>query len=127
MPLARISVSQGKSREFCRAISSGIHSALMEEFNVPKDDLFHVVTEHVPDVGIVRAQSYLGIAYSNDLTLIQITVTEGRSIEQKKKLYRSIARRLSKDPGLRMEDVFVNLLEVKKGNWSFGNGEAQYA
>jgi phenylpyruvate tautomerase PptA (4-oxalocrotonate tautomerase family) len=25
------------------------------------------------------------------------------------------------------EDVFINLVEVKKENWSFGNGIAQYA
>lgn len=39
----------------------------------------------------------------------------------------SIAERLNKELGVRMEDVFINLVEVKKENWSFGNGIAQYA
>jgi phenylpyruvate tautomerase PptA (4-oxalocrotonate tautomerase family) len=75
----------------------------------------------------VRPASYLGIRYSSDLTLIQLTVSDTRSVEQKKKLFRRIADHLSESPGLRPEDVFINLVEVKKENWSFGKGEAQYA
>jgi phenylpyruvate tautomerase PptA (4-oxalocrotonate tautomerase family) len=94
---------------------------------VPKDDLFQIISEHGPQTEIVRSPSYLGIAYSNDLTIIQLTVSDTRTIEQKKKLFRRIADHLSESPGLRPEDIFINLVEVKKENWSFGNGEAQYA
>jgi phenylpyruvate tautomerase PptA (4-oxalocrotonate tautomerase family) len=58
---------------------------------------------------------------------IQITLNEGRSIELKKAFYRALAERLNQELDVRSEDVFVNLVEVKKENWSFGKGVAQYA
>ncbi len=84
MPLARISVPRHRSSADRQAISAGIHAALQEAFNVPADDLFHIVTEHEPNSGLVRSASYLGIDYSDDLTVIQITVSDTRTVEQKK-------------------------------------------
>jgi len=127
MPLARISVPRHRSNDDRRAISAGLHAALQEAFSVPADDLFHLVTEHEPGRGLLRSGGYLGIEYTDDLTIIQITVSDTRTVEQKKQLFRLIARNLAAKPGLRPQDVFINLIEVKKENWSFGNGEAQYA
>ena len=127
MPLVRIALPGGKGPEYRKAISEGIQLALVETFDVPKDDLFQIITEHAPQAEIVRAPSYLGITYTNDLVLIQITVSDTRNVEQKKQLFRRIVDHLAESPGLRREDVFINLLEVKKENWSFGNGLAQYA
>jgi 4-oxalocrotonate tautomerase len=127
MPLVRIDLPKGKSAAFRKAVSEGVRAALVETFNVPQDDLFHVISEHDPQTGIVHAPSYLGINYSDGLTLIQLTVSDTRTIEQKKRLFGTIAGNLSRSPGLRPEDIFINLVEVKKENWSFGNGVAQYA
>lgn len=127
MPLVRIAMPKGKSPEQRKAVSAGVQRALVETFNVPEDDLFQVVTEHGPGTEIVHAPQYLGIAYSDDLTLIQLTVSDTRTLEQKKRLFRRIADHLAENPGLRREDVFINLVETRKENWSFGNGEAQYA
>ena len=48
-------------------------------------------------------------------------------VELKKAFYKALAERLHQELGVRLEDVFINLVEVKKENWSFGNGIAQYA
>jgi phenylpyruvate tautomerase PptA (4-oxalocrotonate tautomerase family) len=104
-----------------------VHAALVETFNVPNDDLFQIIAEAAPQTEIVHTPSYLGIEYTDDLVLIQITVSDTRSVEQKKQLFRRIADHLAESPGMRREDIFINLLEVKKENWSFGNGLAQYA
>jgi 4-oxalocrotonate tautomerase len=127
MPLVRITMPKGKTPEHRKAISQGVHAALVETFNVPNHDLFQVITEAAPETEIVHAPSYLGISYTNDLVLIQITVSDTRNVEQKKQLFGRIADHLAEHPGLRREDIFINLLEVKKENWSFGNGLAQYA
>jgi 4-oxalocrotonate tautomerase len=127
MPLVRIAIPKGRTAEQRRAVSAGVQRALVETFNVPEDDLFQVITEHGPGTEIVHAPSYLGIRYSEGLTLIQLTVSDTRTLEQKKALFRRIADHLAENPGLRREDIFINLVEVKKENWSFGNGEAQYA
>ena len=126
MPLVRIDHATGKSDDFRKALSDGIYRAMRATFNVPEDDKFQVLQEHAY-TAVVRPTSYLGVEYSDDLVMIQITCNEGRTLEMKKALYAAIADRLADSPGLRRQDIFINLVEVKKENWSFGNGVAQYA
>ena len=102
-----------------------MHEALVS-VGVPKDDRFQVISEHEPP-NFVFDPSYLGVQRSEELVMIQITWNEGRTLDQKKALYKAIADGLAGKLGLRREDVFVNLVEVKRENWSFGNGVAQYA
>ncbi len=126
MPLVRISLRKGKDPSTIQAIADGIHEAMVSTVNVPKDDRFQTVTEHGAE-GFVYDPGYLGVKRTDDLVVIQITLNQGRTVEMKKALYARIAENLAKNPGLRKEDVFINLVEVPKENWSFGNGEAQYA
>jgi phenylpyruvate tautomerase PptA (4-oxalocrotonate tautomerase family) len=126
MPLVRIDVRQGKSTHQLGRIVDGVHRALVETISVPALDKFQVVTEHPPERLIADAE-YLGIRRSEGVVLIQITISQGRTVEQKKALFAAIAKNLTNDADVRPEDVFVNLLEVPKENWSFGNGIAQYA
>jgi 4-oxalocrotonate tautomerase len=126
LPLTRVSLRAGKSETYRQAIFDGLYQAMRETFNVPEHDQFMTIGEH--DAASFRyGASYLGIERSDDLVLIQITANNTRTPEQKKALYRRIVELLSKNPGIRPEDVFVNLVEVAKENWSFGNGIAQYA
>jgi 4-oxalocrotonate tautomerase len=64
---------------------------------------------------------------TKNLVMIQITLSEGHTLEVRKALFRRIADLLHEEAGIRKEDVLINLVEVAKENWSFGNGEAQYA
>jgi phenylpyruvate tautomerase PptA (4-oxalocrotonate tautomerase family) len=127
MPLVRIDHPAGKPSSFRRAISQGVYQAMRDTFDVPVDDLFQVLSESGPGTELVRPEEYLGIKYSDDLTFIQVTCNDTRTVDQKKALYAAIADNLVENPGLRREDIFINLVEVKKENWSFGNGIAQYA
>ncbi|MFI5179791.1 MAG: tautomerase family protein [Thermoanaerobaculia bacterium] len=126
MPLVRIDVPQGLSSEQLRAISDGVHRALVEAAGVPALDRFHVVSEHAPGRLIVDPE-YLGIHRSAGAVVVQITLNMGRTLDQKRALYAAIARNLVANPGVRTEDILVSLVEVVKENWSFGNGVAQYA
>lgn len=99
---------------------------MRETFDVPEDDRFMVVIEH-DAADFLYGEHYLGIERSDDLVLIQITANNTRSPAQKKALFKRIAERLAQKPGIRPEDVLVNLVEVTKENWSFGQGLAQYA
>jgi 4-oxalocrotonate tautomerase len=127
MPLVRIDHAAGKPAHYRAAISQGIHDAMVSTFNVPVDDRFQIIGEHVPGTTLVHAPVYLGIEYSDDLTIIQITCNDTRTQDQKKALFAAIADNLAARPGLRREDIVISLVEVKKENWSFGNGIAQYA
>jgi len=125
MPLVRIDLRRGKSPAYRKAIGEGAYHALRETFTVPDEDRFIVVNEHDDD-NFIYSATYFGIERSSDLVILQITVSNTRTIEQKKALYARIVAALAEDPGLRPQDVFINLVEVAKENWSFGNGVAQY-
>jgi len=125
MPLVRIDLRQGKSDAHRQEIGRIVHEALVS-VGVPKDDRFQVIAEHEA-ANFVFDPDYLGIHRSDELVMIQITWNEGRTLEQKKALYKAIADGLAAKLGLRREDVLISLVEVKKENWSFGAGVAQYA
>src|SRR5262245_42077021 len=126
MPLTRIALRRGKPPQHLQAIMDGVYAAMRETFDVPEDDRFMMITQH--EAGeFLYGRHYLGIERSDDLVLIQLTVSNTRTVEQKKALFAAIAKKLGDNPGLRPQDVFVNLVEVGKENWSFGHGLAQYA
>jgi len=126
MPLTRITLQAGKPAAYRQALVSSIQRALVDTFNVPEDDIFMSLTELAPD-NFIFSRRYMGIARSDDFVLIQITVSDTRTQQQKKALYKAIADGLSAELKVRREDVLITLVEVKKENWSFGNGIAQYA
>jgi 4-oxalocrotonate tautomerase len=125
MPLIRVSLRRGKPAAYRKAILEGLYEAMRETFDVPEGDRFMVVTEHDAD-DFVYDPNYLGIKRSDDLVIIQLTISNTRPRAQKQKLYRRIVERLTENPGLRAEDIFINLVEVLPENWSFGHGVAQY-
>ncbi|ARQ03200.1 tautomerase family protein [Pseudorhodoplanes sinuspersici] len=126
MPLSRVFLRRGKAAAYRQAILDGLYEAMRETFNVPEDDYFMVVTEH-DAADFHCSPHYFGIARSEDLVIVQLTVSNTRTLAQKKALYRRIVEKLGDNPGLRPEDVFINLVETLPENWSFGHGDAQYA
>ncbi|WDY55993.1 tautomerase family protein [Pseudomonas sp. PSKL.D1] len=126
MPLVRIDIVKHPDPAHIHAIGQVVYASLRATINVPEHDNFQVLTEHERD-HLVNDPQYLGIQRTEGQVFIQITLSEGRTVEQKKALYLAIAQGLERDAGVRPEDVFINLVEVRKENWSFGNGIAQYA
>lgn len=125
MPLSRVSLRRGKPAAHRKAILDGIYRAMRATFDVPEEDRFMTITEH-DEADFSYSKTYLGIDRSDDLVMIQLTVSNTRTIEQKKALFRQIVANLTADPGLRPEDILINLVEVLPENWSFGHGIAQY-
>jgi len=124
MPLVRVSLRKGKPADFRRKLGDAIHRALVETIDVPELDRFQILTEHEPG-DLVYNPGYLGIARTNDIVIVQITISVGRTLAQKRALFRRIADNLAA-LGVRREDAWINLVEVAKENWSFGLGEASY-
>jgi phenylpyruvate tautomerase PptA (4-oxalocrotonate tautomerase family) len=125
MPLVRISLRKGKPADFGKQIGVIVYQAMMDTINVPVHDNFQVITEHDAN-GLIYDAEYLGIPRTDDVVFIQITLNEGRTVEMKIAFYKALVQRLNQTLGLRMEDILINMVEVKKENWSFGNGVAQY-
>ena len=125
MPLVRISLRKGRAAESRRKLGDAVHRALVDAFGAPEKDRFQVLTEHAPG-DLVYDPGYLGIARTSDIVIVQLTVSAGRTLAQKRALFKAIADNFHK-LGVRREDAWINLVEVAKENWSFGLGEASYA
>jgi 4-oxalocrotonate tautomerase len=126
MPLARIDLIEGKPPEYRQTIGRVVYEALVHVLNAPNGDRFQVISQH-SRTGLQFDPDYLGIHRTDDCIFIQVTLNEGRTTEMKQRFYKAVADGLHSELGVRREDVLINLVEVKKENWSFGNGEAQYA
>jgi phenylpyruvate tautomerase PptA (4-oxalocrotonate tautomerase family) len=126
MPLVRIDLKKRETPGFGKAVGEVVYRTMVETINVPENDNFQIVNEHDPE-GLVFDPGYLGIARTDAVIVIQITLNKGRSVDLKKLLYKRLAESLNSELNVRPEDVFVGLVEVDKENWSFGLGVAQYA
>jgi phenylpyruvate tautomerase PptA (4-oxalocrotonate tautomerase family) len=125
MPLVRISLQEGKSEQYRRALGDGVHQALVEAIDAPPQDRFQIVTQHTAN-DLIYDPTYLGVERGDNIVVVQITLSAGRKPGQKRKLFQRMAEILAKNPGLRPQDLMINLVETAWENWSFGNGEAQY-
>jgi 4-oxalocrotonate tautomerase len=125
MPLVRISLREGTTPEYRKAIADGVHQAMIEAIAIPPKDRFQMISEYRSG-DLVYDGDYLDVKRSDKIVFVQITLSTGRKPGQKRALFKRMAELLEKSPGLRPEDLLVNLVEVSWENWSFGNGEAQY-
>jgi 4-oxalocrotonate tautomerase len=123
MPLQRIDLSTSRSPETRSRIADAIHRALVEAISVPAEDRFQVVTAHPPGE-LFFPSSYLGIPH-HDPVLVQVTLSRGRTTEQKQAVYRRMAE-LVQAAGVPPNELVVSLVEAGREDWSFGNGIAQY-
>jgi 4-oxalocrotonate tautomerase len=126
MPLVRIDLVQGKSAEYRRAIGGVVCEAMVDVLKAPKDDRFQVITEYPADA-LIADENYLGIRRTQACVFIRPALNIGRTVVQEKDFYKAAAHALHTRLELRPEDVFINLIEVQKENWSFRHGIAQYA
>jgi phenylpyruvate tautomerase PptA (4-oxalocrotonate tautomerase family) len=126
MPLVRIDLSQDAAETLGPDIADVVYQAMVDVINVPRDDRFQIITWHGWHE-LIYPEKYLGIEYSPGIVFIQITLNQGRSVELKKAFYRRVADDIHTKLGVRLQDIVINLVEVAKENWSFGNGEMQYA
>ncbi len=124
MPICHIFMRAGKTSTYRQAIFDALYKAMRDALDVPDDDQFMTITEHEPEN--FRFGHAFGITRSEDLVYIRITMFDTRTAQQKKTLFKRIAELLGENPGIAAEDIFVNLLESSKENWSVGHGLAQF-
>lgn len=123
MPLIQISLVKGKSPKYIKAVTDGVHKALLKAWKIPKNDRFQIVTEY-PKAHFHFDKTIWGVKRSDNVIVIYITSIK-RSLQMKKDLYREFVKVLTKNPKVRKEDIFVTIVTVNREDWSFGNGLAQ--
>jgi 4-oxalocrotonate tautomerase len=127
MPLVRIDIDASTSPEVLSNICDAVYGAMTSTAKVPAHDKFMVVSKHDADDLVFPQEGYLGVKYTPGIVFIQITWNVGRTTDVKKAFYKKVADDIHEKTGIRREDVWINLVEVSPENWSFGNGEMQYA
>lgn len=124
MPLVRIDINEGRTKDELQSLSKGIHDAILSEYGIPERDYFHILTEH-PAGQIFAQDAGLGFERTSDVVMIQIFTQGGRSQEAKQSLFAAVANKLG-ELGVGGENVFIGYVENTPGDWSFGFGRAQY-
>ena len=125
MPMTRVALRKGKSRDYKRAILDRIYEAMRESVHIKDGDRFMSITEHDASE-FAYGSEFLDVARTDELVQIQVFWSPGKTAEMKQAMYKAIVERLAKAPGIRPEDVFICVFEAPAENWSFGNGETQF-
>jgi len=125
MPFVEIWVPASTAPASRHSIADAVQAALQSTFEVPAGERLQLVTEYSPD-SILCDRRRFGIERSQQPILIRITAKEGRTDEQKTKLYKQIAQQIQEGTGLRIEDLVVVLAENSSGDWSFASGLATF-
>ncbi|MDR6633008.1 phenylpyruvate tautomerase PptA (4-oxalocrotonate tautomerase family) [Phyllobacterium sp. 1468] len=124
MPFTRISLLEGKSDEYLKAVSDSLHQAMVEAFNVPLADRFQAIHQHRPGE-LVFDRNYFGGPRSDDFVVFAISIGRPRDAATKQAFYKRLVKLLSEAPGVRQEDVMIIISTSSRDEWSFSNGEAQ--
>jgi phenylpyruvate tautomerase PptA (4-oxalocrotonate tautomerase family) len=126
MPFVQIFVSGSFDEARVGALSDGVQRAMVATIDVPPDDRFQVICRS-EDAHLIWDRNFLGVERSDEAVFVHVTLSAGRDDAKKRALYRAIVENLSIAAQVRPADVLIVLTETTRVNWSFGNGEAQYA
>jgi 4-oxalocrotonate tautomerase len=119
MAIVRIDFSQCQAEELGRQLAMAVNATMHQVLKVPPNENYLVCQRHptgmlLHDPGTVQPERLARIVF------IQITLNQGRSPELKAAFFSQLNRNVCNATGLQPEDVFVNLVEVARENWSFG-------
>jgi len=117
MPLVRIEIRAPQTPEYKKAILDGVHAALVQTIQIPDHDRWQRIYELAPE------NSEVPLNKTEQATLIEITMFEGRSPQAKKALYQAIVENLARDPGISGDDILIVLYEPPLHNWGIRGGQ----
>ncbi|BBF65515.1 tautomerase family protein [Acidithiobacillus sp. 'AMD consortium'] len=93
------------------SLSSAIHAAIVEALVFPPDKKFHRF------IALEKSEFIFPEDRSDNYTIIEISMFEGRSAESKKSLIRLIFANIERDVGIAPQDVEITITETPKQNW----------
>ena len=120
MPVARISIPTCLPPHKARALADAVHEGLVETCNVPPKDRFQLISAYAPEMMLIDP-TFPDVRRTPEASIVEILFLEGRTVEQKSRLFRWIADR-AMQAGFAGDDVMVTLTENKPTDWSVGYG-----
>jgi Tautomerase enzyme len=127
MPVAKIHVLEGQYDEArLGRVSSAVQNGLIRALGIPPEDFFQII--HVlPRSRFLHTPSFLGLTYSDDLILLEVTFISGRPKEKRLGLLKALNDGVVSAAGISPDDLLITLYETPGENISFGRGLAQRA
>lgn len=116
-PLVKVEIVKGKSDEHKKAILDGVHDALVQAIKIPDYDRFQRIYE------LDKVNFEYPETKTDNVTLIEITMFQGRSLAAKKELYKTITENLAENPGIDGDDITIVLHEPSLENWGVKGGK----
>ncbi|HVI67852.1 MAG TPA: tautomerase family protein [Bradyrhizobium sp.] len=127
MPVAKIHVLEGRyDKARLGDVSRAVQNALISALDIPTEDFFQII--HVlPRGQFLHTPSFLGLNYSDDLIVLEITFISGRPKEKRLRLLKALNEAVVSAAGIAPDDLLITLYETPGENISFGRGLAQRA
>jgi phenylpyruvate tautomerase PptA (4-oxalocrotonate tautomerase family) len=127
MPIAKIHVLEGQYDEArLGKVSSAVQNGLISALGIPPEDFFQIF--HVlPRNQYLHTPSFLGLNYSDDLVVLEITFISGRPKEKRLGLLKALNDAVVAAADISPDDLMIAFYEVPGDNISFGRGLAQRA
>jgi hypothetical protein len=122
VPLARISVPAHLAPAKIRALADAVHDGLVETCGVSPNDRFQLVSTYVREMMFIDP-TFPDVARTPEASIIEILFLQGRTVDQKRNLFRRIADR-AVSAGFFGDDVMIALIENAPVDWSHGRGLA---
>lgn len=119
MPLIRIEIIKGKSAEYKKTLLDCIHEGLLESIGIADWDRFQRIIE------IDRADFETAPEKTDQFMIIEITMFQGRTKEQKKALIETVTRKLGESLGILPTDIFIVIHEPPNENWGMGGKQRE--
>jgi len=124
MPLVIFEVIEGRSEAELKTLLDAAHRAVLSAFEVPQRDRYQIVHENKAHHMVIE-DTGLNLTRTRDLVVVRV-ITSPRAEEQKQRFYADLSRELKESCGIESSDLMVSITTNNKGDWSFGNGVAQY-
>jgi hypothetical protein len=127
MPIAKIHVLEGRYDERrLGGVSKAVQDALISVLKIPSDDFFQIIHE-LPRNRFLHTSSFLGMKYSDDFIVLEVTFIAGRPKDTRLALLKELNERIVAGAGISPDDLMIQLSEGPGENFSFGQGLAQRA
>lgn len=95
-------------------LSDVIHNCIIDTLSFPKEKKYHRF------IAFTKEDMIFPASKSENYTIIEIMMMEGREVETKKNLIKSLFKNIEQELGIVKTDIEICIIELPASNWGFG-------
>lgn len=118
MPLVKIEIVKGHTKDYKITLLQTVHEVLMKTLDIPEDDRFQRIYE-------IDSENFERDATKTDkFSMIELTLFPGRSKEVKRNVIKEITNSLEEHLNISPTDIFITINEPSLDNWGMRGEQA---